>query len=228
MSAPAEQTLRAADVTQAQLPENVVARAYAGEVEQVAAVPRPRMTVLASLMRILPSRRMHVLAMRADPMGYWQSVVSGMGLDATPFGALLQRGDSPVVQAYLRYAAKPDSRKAERDLVKTMLRALKAQGEKAQTPAELAALELAVGTFSDLAKALGALTPSLVMGEWDQAARAGLSGRAIHVPGVLLEIGGKGALGAYYDLLHRLPAKIDENVLEQQRRRLFRSTAVAA
>ncbi|MEW6517773.1 MAG: hypothetical protein AB1439_12820, partial [candidate division FCPU426 bacterium] len=66
------------------------------------------------------------------------------------------------------------------------------------------------------------------MGEWERTARESLAGRTIYAPGILLEVGGKGALGAYYDLLHRLPAKVDENALEQQRRRLFRSTSVAA
>ncbi|MEW6517769.1 MAG: hypothetical protein AB1439_12800, partial [candidate division FCPU426 bacterium] len=133
VSAPVKQALEAADVLKTELPENVVARAYTGEIEQMTAVPRPRLTVLTRLMHLIPSRRMQMLAMQADPMGYWQSVVGGLGLSETAFGALLQRGDSPIVQAYLRYAARPESRKAERDLMKAMLRALKAEGEKAQT-----------------------------------------------------------------------------------------------
>ncbi|MEW6517772.1 MAG: hypothetical protein AB1439_12815, partial [candidate division FCPU426 bacterium] len=133
VSAPVQQALEAADILKAELPENVVARVYGGEVEQMMPAPKARLGLMARLMRLMPSRRMQQMAMRLDPMGYWQSVVGGLGLSETAFGALLQRGDSPIVQAYLRYAARPESRKAERDLMKAMLRALKAEGEKAQT-----------------------------------------------------------------------------------------------
>lgn len=227
VSAPAAQAVQIQDVLSGTLPQNVAAKDYAGEIERLLTVPRPRAGVLARLAQWLPTRRMHQLALRSDPMGYLAGVLAGLNAERSSLGQLLLQTDSPLVQAYLRYAAQPASRKAERDFVKAMLRAVKAQAQAPGLEAQ-AGTAASLALFSELAGAMKCLSPGVAIGVWDRQAPAGLADRAILLPGVLLELGGKGALGAYYDLLHAQPAKLDENALEKMRRRLFRSTTVAA
>ncbi|MCD4812243.1 hypothetical protein K8S19_00900, partial [bacterium] len=229
VSAPVDQKLSATDVSQAKLPKQVRARQYDGTIDTLIQVPTAKTSIVTGLMQLIPSRRMHTLVMRSNPMGYLRSILNSLGVESSTMAQMLGQGSSPVVQAYLKYAATPASRKAERDFVKTMLRALKAQGMAVQTDAAAMDFENSVAAFSELVQSMKALSPGLVTGNWtQQTASRSLAGKTIHIPGVLLQIGGKGALGAYFDILNELPAKINENVLENQRRRLFRSTSVAA
>jgi hypothetical protein len=228
VSAPVNRPIGLAEVLGTTLPEELVAQPYAGEVEEVVAVPRPLRSLFVNLLPLLSSRRMHQVTMRLDPMGYLRTLAGRMETRQSALNQQLSQPASPVVQAYLRYVANSGSRNAERNFIKTMLRALKAEAGQADTQPKQMALLQSVAAFNELAQAMRALSPSTVLGAWTPEAGTRLAGKAIYVPGVLLEVGGKGALGAYYDILHTLPAKVNENALELQRRKLFRSSAVAA
>ncbi len=228
VSAPVNRQVALAEVLGAALPEELVAQPYAGEVEEIVAAPRPVRSLFLNLLPLLTSRRMHQVTMRVDPMGYLRALVNRMETRQSALHQQFSQPASPVVQAYLRYVANPGSRNAERNFIKTMLRALKAEAALADTQPRQMALLQSAAAFNELVAAMRALSPSAELGAWAPEAGTRLAGKAIHVPGVLLEVGGKGALGAYYDILHTLPAKVNENALELQRRKLFRSSAVAA
>ncbi|MCD4814496.1 hypothetical protein K8S19_12500, partial [bacterium] len=210
------------------LPTQVQAVQYQGAVEAVMEIPQARSSLFLGLSRITSSRRIHQMAMQQNPMGYFEMVVNRMGITHSNLNNLLSQPDSPVVQAYLRYVERPVSRTRERNFVKSMLRVLKVEGRTIKTEADQAGFEVSIAAFNDLVGQMHALAPRLELGVWEDTAQPNVVGKPIFVPGVLIQIGGKGALGAYYDILHTVPARIDENSLEKQRRKLFRSATVAA
>jgi mannose-1-phosphate guanylyltransferase len=235
VNAPVARPLSVGEVMGAKLPADLLATSYAGE--RVAEQKAPAVKVwapLAKLMaRVWDSPQTQAWALQADPLGYLQNAVGA--LPESELKTLLTQAGSPVVQAYLHYSQKPDSRLREQAFVKAMLRALKAQArvltvaEQSENGAGAEAarvgLEKSLAAFSELSGSLKVLH-GLALGTWE-AGTAG-AGKQVWVPNALVETGGKGAFGAYADMLLRLAVKIDTEQLELHRRRIFRSTAQAA
>ncbi|MBN1595488.1 hypothetical protein JW933_06145, partial [candidate division FCPU426 bacterium] len=228
---PVSKEVTLADLQQKTLPENVSATVYQGERAARMAVPEARHTMLTALAGHIATRRVHQLAMKDSPMGYLQAVLAKVSVPASRLRELLEQGDSPVIQAYLQFVQNP-TRRTEREFVKSMLRVIKAQAREAKTPVALAALDDSIATYSDMVTAMKALTPARTIGVWTALGPEQRIGKPLQSAGVLFEMGGMADFGALYDILNdtekALPVKVDENKLEMQRRRLFKSTMVAA
>jgi hypothetical protein len=233
--APVGQELSLEELMSDMLPKDVFAKIYRGTRERDLAAPRAGTLGLLALLaaKNAPNVRTHRWAMAADPFGYLQSVAGN--LTESGLRQLLTQANSPVVQAYLKYAAKPGSRLREQAFVKSMLRALKAEvrqmdaleqaGKTEEAKAALAGFEKSMVTFSELAGNLKVLEGQK-LGEWQK--RVTQAGKTIWGPDVLFQPGGKGALGAYLDILNRLPVKLDPDQMEKHRRREFREASQAA
>jgi hypothetical protein len=236
VNAPVARSLTLGDVMGAKLPKDITAKTYAGERVSEQAAPAGR--VWAPLLRLAAgvwsNPTLQGWALQADPLGYLQRAVGS--LNDSELRTLLTQNTSPVVQAYLRYSQKPDSRLREQAFVKALLRALKAEagnlaaleatGESsAALTAAQTGFENSMAAFSNLAGSLKVLHAQ-VLGTWEPGTAG--AGKKVWVPNALLETGGKGAFGAYVDMLSHLAVKVDTTQLEQHRRRMFRSTAQAA
>jgi hypothetical protein len=233
VNAPMGKEISVSAVMEAKLPKGMEAKVYAGEKEAV--VSAPKAGVLGRVARmaagVLRTTQANRWAMQADPLGYLQNVAGT--LNHSTLQALLMQETSPVAQAYLRYAQKPGSRVREQAFVKSMLRALKVQAgqitvlEKAGQDATQAqaGFEASMVTFSELAGSLKVLGGQS-LGSWEKVQAK--AGKTIFVPNALLVTGGKGAFGAYVDMLSKLATKVDTEQLEKHRRRMFRSASQAA
>jgi hypothetical protein len=235
MNAPLARSLSIGEVMGTKLPKDVLAKTYAGErvSEQTAPQGRFWAPVLRLLARWWSNPTVQTWALQADPLGYLQSAVGS--LNDSELKTLLTQAGSPVVQAYLRYSQKSDSRLREQAFVKSLLRALKVQagslaaleqsGESGEAlAAAQAGFENSMAVFSGLAGSLKVLNGHM-LGTWEPGTAG--AGKPVWVPNALLETGGKGAFGAYVDMLSRLAVKVDTEQLEMQRRRIFRTTEQA-
>ncbi|MBN1594965.1 hypothetical protein JW933_03470, partial [candidate division FCPU426 bacterium] len=222
-----------ADLEQETLPDHVVAVPYTGRRFALLEKPKARGRFMQRLMRLLPTRRMHRLAMDEDPIGYFRAVLARIGGERTHFMEVIRSAEEsvrlPVIQAYLRFVKNP-TRQAERDFINSLLQILKAEAKAAQTPEQQARFTESVGVFSNLMQEMKALTPARKMGAWLQQAPAHLAGQAVWGAGIFAEPGGMGPMGAFYDILKQpqMPVEPEENALEIQRRRNFLSVQVAA
>jgi hypothetical protein len=224
-----ETKITAQDLAAETLPLHVTALPYRGQRVTVLQAPRARGSFLLSLMRFFRTRQVHRAAMDENPMGYLNTILGLVSVEQSRLQDIMSSDQSPIVQAYLRFVNNP-KRTTERDLVKAMVRAIKAEARAVETDSQQAALEASIAAFGEVSQAMRALTPSKSIGVWTRAASKSLANRAIQAPGVLFETGSKGVMGALYDILKapRMPARVDENALEMQRRRHFRSVNVAA
>ncbi len=235
VNAPMGKEVTVAAVMEAKLPKEMQAKVYAGEREAVVRAPKAGVlgTVAGSVARVLNTTSAQRWALQSDPLGYLQR--GAATLNESTLQRLLQDEGSPVAQAFLRYAEKPSSRTREQAFVKSMLRALKVEAkqvealEKAGQVTEAmqaqARFETSMVAFSELAGTLKVLNAQ-VLGSWETV--QGKAGKTIYVPNALLVTGGKGAFGAYVDMLSKLATKVDTEQLEKHRRRMFRSAAQAA
>ncbi len=169
----------------------------------------------------------------ADALGYLQSKVSELG--ESKVKQLLSVEKSPLVQAYLKYAGKPESRRLNQGFMKSIVRVLKAQtrladeleasGKVAEAAQARIEAEKSVLAFSELMGNMKVMNAQ-ALGNWEKASVG--AGRVIWVPRALLVSGGAGTFGVYADTANKFPVKLDLEKLERHRRSLFKSTAQAA
>jgi hypothetical protein len=252
ISAPLSWVPDADTLTRLQLPEAVKAAHYNGAVEKQLAWPRawggPLVTAIMGGASRLPWRRGQWLGLRQAARARLESAWGFLSPEAqtSELGQLFfQTGqpvmDSPVLQAYLRFAAQPENPALELGFVKSVLRALKNQDRRAENdPQKFRALEYSLEAFSELAGHFPALRPTAI-GHWHRLARQP-QGAQVWAPECLagdllgaLESfrqhqGYHGPAGAYEDLLNLFPDSVDlePTKLERMRRKLFYSAANAA
>jgi hypothetical protein len=233
VSAPEKQVPALAELLQGTLPERILAKTYAGEVEERVKAPWHAWgAMVVGVSSFLPLPAFHRLALRLDPMGYLQSQTAKAKLPENSLAEWLKNSDSPIVQNYLRWAVNPKSLHLEREFIKAVLRAEKKLAARSENGAPEARQDLvySVALLSAFAKNMRALIPGVRVGTWNTGAGEVLVGKDVFMPGILTLPGAKGAMGVHYDIFKGpdFPAKVDENAFELNRRRLFHSTSQAA
>jgi hypothetical protein len=235
ISVPTRQVLKMEDVTAPRLPGGMLARRYNGEVQPRINAPfglgMIGQAALFTLIRIWPLRRSHAVVEQQDPEAYLHWALSG--LRTNRFTQVLLDPESPLGQAYLRFAANPENQKDEREFVKAMLRMLKAEGRDVllagdqQHKKQLAAEhQVSMAAFSEVSHRLRCLD-SVVLGDW-QKPPMGMKIKRVYAPRILMIQNSRGAMGLYYDLLADMPVKVDTEALEKRRRQHFQDTEAAA
>jgi len=237
VSVPARTAISVADLSRPRLPSYALARRYNGEM-----IPRVRtpfavgpvgQAALYTLLRVWPLRANHVRVAQLAPMAYLGWMLEGLD---SRLSDVLRDSESPLGQAYLRYAQNPGNQKLEREFVKAMLRMLKAEASAAKEAAaagdrsarQAIALkhQRSMAAFSELAHRMDALD-AVALGEWERSPE-GTRVKKVYAPMILMIQNSRGAMGMYYDLLSDMPVKVDTEELERKRREHFQDASVAA
>ncbi|MEW6516557.1 MAG: LysM domain-containing protein [candidate division FCPU426 bacterium] len=212
----------AEDLAIGRVPEETQSRPYqGGKPERVGAPAGGRWLFSAAVFRL--SRRwpkswqwaLDQMWLARSPEAYLAAVLRG---DHSPLAALLQKPDSPLGQAYLRFTLQQNEIQLQ-----TLVRSLVRVVTNLKQPREQ---EEALRTFSRLVEQMPLLRGTPI-GKWEPEI-AESTGLALLVPELLLKPGQSGLLGALLDRVRALPIQLDLNPLEPLRRRYFRLAGQAA
>ncbi len=238
ITAPMENALSVSTFNPQQLASDISLQAYQGAIQPIISDVKGIKPWLYKLAhhgaKMTSGFLMPRFLLTVDPKAYLQSSVAGMETSG-PLIQQLINAQTPLGQAYLNYALHSRQPRQERAFIKTMLRLLKreataldvarsTQGSEQIQP-QIQTHTAQMAAFSELVRRMQVLE-SVEMGRWQLP--TGYADQRLFGPGVLFRGGSKAVLGAYFDLLMPLPVKVDENKLEFQRRKAFRSAASAA
>ncbi|MCK5241089.1 phage tail tape measure protein, partial [bacterium] len=119
-----DRELMVADIQGEVLPINVTAVQYQGERVKLRAAPKGSGSFLLNIISIIPTRRMHQMAMQENARSYLEKIVEQLPIESKTFREMMADEESSVMQAYWAFVEKP-SRRNEQRFIRTLLQTVK-------------------------------------------------------------------------------------------------------